>query len=194
MTKMVVLLGNPGKQYEKTRHNVAWMIEPHLSFEIIWQKKFKGMFASHTQNGTTLYFLKPLTYMNKSGESVASASAFFKITIPEILVVHDEVELQLGLADIKYGGGLAGHKGLKSISSSTGSQDFVRFRIGIGRPNRGDVSDHVLGTFSPEEIDVVQVMMKNAALAVDRFIRDTEKTLNTASSLEKRTGINLLEI
>ena len=190
---MVVLLGNPGKQYEKTRHNVAWMIEPHLSFDIMWQKKFKGMFASLIRKGQTLYLLKPLTYMNESGQSVAAAAAFFKIAVPEILVVHDEVELQFGLADIKYGGGLAGHNGLKSICSSIGSQDFVRFRIGIGRPSRGNVSNHVLSVFSPEEIDIVHTMMKNAALAVYRFTQDTAITPNMPSSIKKETRIDLLK-
>jgi len=133
MIKLAAFLGNPGPGYAKNRHNSGRMLAQALPFyqSLSWQKKFNGLYASYEG----CHFLMPETYMNLSGVSVQTASAFFKVKIEEILVVHDELELPLGCISLKFSGGLGGHNGLRSMQQSFGSADFWRLRIGIGRPD-----------------------------------------------------------
>ena len=151
--KGVIFLGNPGKQYQHTRHNMGWLVCGVLPFldHATWQKKFKGVYTQIAVTGIQRLFLKPETYMNLSGESVREMNHFFKLMPHEILVVHDDIELEFGCIDFKKGGGLAGHNGLRSIVSNLGTQDFYRFRLGISRPDNGDVSSYVLHQFSEDE-------------------------------------------
>jgi len=133
MIKLAAFLGNPGHGYAKNRHNAGRMLAQSLPFypSLSWQKKFSGLYSSHEG----FHFLMPETYMNLSGVSVQTASAFFKVEIEEIIVVHDELELPLGCISLKFAGGLGGHNGLRSMQKSFGSADFWRLRIGIGRPD-----------------------------------------------------------
>lgn len=181
MDSLVVFLGNPGKQYEQTRHNVAVRFAEHLSFytELSWQNKFKGMFAQHqilhqTGSGKTagrkIGFLIPETYMNKSGESVTAAASFFKIAPASIIIVHDDVETAFGNYEIKKGGGLAGHNGLRSIAGLLGTKDFHRLKIGISRPKHGPVSSYVLGKFTPEEEAELSDVLDGAAGLLEEFL------------------------
>src|SRR5690554_71944 len=135
MIKLVVGVGNPGAEYELTRHNIAWILFeflPQLE-NAVWKSKFKGQYADVSQQGEKVYFLKPETYMNLSGESVGPLCSFFKIRPEEVLVVHDEVDLPFGRIQFKKGGGFAGHNGLKPIAQHLGTPDFYRMRMGIGR-------------------------------------------------------------
>ena len=170
MIKMIVFLGNPGLQLKKTRHNSGWMCCDKIN-EIKdenWQSKFKGSWLSYGNGDKKVIFLKPETFMNKSGESVRVAAAFFKIAPEEILVVHDDLEQKFGVISFRIGGGLAGHNGLKSISVQLGTKDFQRFRVGIGRPEHGSVSSFVLGCFSKEEeIHLELILDKAAALIME---------------------------
>lgn len=147
--KLIVFLGNPGKKYEKTRHNLAWRLAGLLTEKhgLSWQKKFNGLWC----RDAGLVFLKPETLMNLSGNSVRKAMDFFKFTPDEVLVAHDELELAWGELNSRVGGGLAGHKGLKSVKQQLGTTDFGRLRLGIGRPPYGDVSRWVLSPFAPSE-------------------------------------------
>lgn len=149
MQHLIVALGNPGTQYANTRHNVAWMVLDQLKFagDLVWREKFKAVFATTSES----VFLKPQTFMNLSGESVVPAAQFYKIAPSSILVIHDELDLPFGTIALKRGGGLAGHNGLKSIAALLGTQDFLRLRVGIGRPAVGTVSNWVLSPFSSEE-------------------------------------------
>ena len=133
MIRLAAFLGNPGREYNRNRHNAGRMLAEALPFysSLSWQKKFKGFYSSY--NGS--HFIIPETYMNLSGESVFAASSFFKIDIKEIIVVHDELELPLGTISLKFAGGLGGHNGLRSMKACFGSVDFWRIRIGIGRPD-----------------------------------------------------------
>ena len=151
--RLVVFLGNPGNQYQYTRHNAGFLLAEHLPFSagLSWQKKFKGEYADYLIGGRKISFLKPLTFMNKCGESIAAAAAFFKLSREQILIVHDDLELPFGEFALKQGGGLAGHNGLRSAAQLLGGKDFFRFRIGIGRPSRGSPSSYVLSKFSDEE-------------------------------------------
>lgn len=177
MIKLVTFLGNPGTEHGQTRHNIGWMLADRDDFQSLnWQKKFKGVYAQSNFAGEKIVFLKPQTYMNLSGESVVACSQFFKIKPEEILVVHDELEFDFGLAGFKKGGGLAGHNGLRSIAKLLGTPNFHRFRLGISRPRHGNVSAYVLGKFSGEEQTVLSTFLDSAAeLLTEALERGIEK-------------------
>ncbi len=174
MNKLIVGLGNPGSKYERTRHNIGEQSINYTYYgkSLTWQNKFKGIFSSFNLKETKFYFLKPLTYMNLSGESVIPLAQFFKIDVKDIMVIHDELDLSFGNIGFKKGGGLAGHNGLKSIASLLGSQDFLRLRIGIGRPTFADVSSHVLSPFSPDENISLSIYLEKIGIALDCYIEN----------------------
>ncbi|HZQ16827.1 MAG TPA: aminoacyl-tRNA hydrolase [Gaiellaceae bacterium] len=153
---LVVGLGNPGREYEGNRHNVGFMVVDELARRHggSWRAKFAGKLAEIRIDGHKVALLKPETYMNESGRAVAAAARFFKLAPDEVLVVHDESDLELGRLQVRLGGGLAGHNGLRSIASVLGTPDFLRVRVGVGRPGRGDrrpLADWVLSDFGPHE-------------------------------------------
>jgi PTH1 family peptidyl-tRNA hydrolase len=153
---LVAGLGNPGREFERTRHNAGWLVLDELARRHAgsWRSKFSGSFAETRLGDLRLGLLKPETYMNESGRSVGAAARFFKVAPESLLVVHDDVDLEPGRLQARRGGGLAGHNGLRSLAQHLGSQDFLRLRIGVGRPGRGDrrsVSDWVLSPFEPDE-------------------------------------------
>src|SRR3954447_26861916 len=167
---LVVGLGNPGRDYERTRHNIGWLVLGELARRHggSWRSKFSGQLAEVRLDGLRLGLLKPETYMNESGRSVAAAARFYKVEPESVLVVHDDVDLEPGRLQAKAGGGLAGHNGLRSLAQTLGSQEFQRLRIGVGRPGRGDrrsVADYVLSGFAPE--DDVETLVTKAADAVE---------------------------
>lgn len=172
--RLIVGLGNPGVKYHHSRHNIGWDTFEELSFasELRWTEKFKGMYAARASNNQLgkIYFLKPMTYMNLSGESVLPLMSFFKIDLQNILIIHDELDLPFGTVAFKKGGGLAGHNGLKSIASCLGSQEFKRLRIGIGRPPHGDVSNWVLSGYTGEDKDFFRSFLKEAGKAIELYI------------------------
>ncbi len=146
--KLIVFLGNPGKEYENTRHNAGFLLSSFLYPEASWQNKFHSEFAQFRDKK----LLKPMTMMNLSGKAVSEASSFFKLETENILVVHDDLELPLGEARMQKGGGLQGHNGLKDIKTHLKSTDFYRLRIGIGRPVHNDVRNWVLSPFKSDEM------------------------------------------
>lgn len=153
MLRLYAFLGNYGAEYARTRHNVAWQFLESLPFysSLRFTDKFKGEFATYETESGRVYFLKPLTYMNLSGDSVAELARFYQIGIGEILVIHDELELPFGTFGLKNGGGLGGHNGLRSMEARFGTRDFRRLRFGIGRPDDPDVAGYVLASFKPDE-------------------------------------------
>jgi len=164
MIGLVAFLGNPGKEYSLNRHNAGFLLSenPKISSGLKWQKKFKGFYAVFNEG---VHFIKPLTYMNLSGQSVFQAASFFKIKTDAVIVVHDELELPLGVVSLKFGGGLGGHNGLRSMKASLGSADFWRIRIGIGRPGTdgGEVVDWVLSNFDAAEKEILDKVLEAAA-------------------------------
>lgn len=172
MIKLIVALGNPEEKYAHTRHNIAWQLLPYLSFydNLSWQEKFKGKYATHAIQSQKVFFLTPQTYMNKSGESVQPFMNFFKLETEEILIIHDDIELEFGVVGFKTGGGLAGHNGLRSIVSSLGASDFNRFRLGISRPVHGKVDSYVLGKFSEDEQVVLPIYLQKAAQLLEQCL------------------------
>ena len=173
MDRLIVGLGNPGSKYQYTRHNIGWDVFEELSFsnELRWNDKFKGQFAIYQNGDEKIYFLKPETFMNLSGESVQPLMNFYKIPVENILVVHDELDLPFGTLAFKKGGGLAGHNGLKSITAHLGTQEFRRVRLGIGRPVHGDVSNWVLSGYTGEDKDFFRPFLKGAAVALEEYIK-----------------------
>jgi len=171
---LVAVLGNPGTQYETTRHNIAWQMVEYLSFfdDLDWKEKFKGEYASVSIDGDKVYFLAPQTYMNRSGDSLLPMMQFFKIPMEEILVVHDELELDFGVLGFKQGGGLAGHNGLRSIASVLGTRDFKRLRLGISRPSHSDITSYVLGKFSMDERAVLPTFLEGAANLLEKCLSE----------------------
>lgn len=171
MQFLVVALGNPGKKYSSTRHNIGQMlVDRYHSFS--WKDKFKGHYDVLEAHGKKIYFLKPMTYMNLSGESVQPLCQFFKIERQNILVLHDEIDLPFGELALKKDGGLAGHNGLKSIAQCMGGNDFFRLRMGIGRPVHGTVADYVLGEFSLEENQELMNFLDHGIKAMDTFFSE----------------------
>jgi PTH1 family peptidyl-tRNA hydrolase len=172
---LVVGLGNPGREHERDRHNVGWMVVDELArrTDARWRAKFSGQLAEVRLDGLRLALLKPETFMNDSGRSVAAATRFFKVEPESLLVVHDDVDLDPGRLQARAGGGLAGHNGLRSLAQALGTQDFLRLRIGVGRPGRGDprsVADYVLSPFDLTED--VGALVSMAADAVETLARD----------------------
>lgn len=158
--RLIVGLGNPGAEYQMSRHNVGFMVVDHIQQQEHfpeWTSKFKGLYTKKDD----VVLLKPQTYMNLSGQSVQGCMTFFKLTLDDLWVVHDDIELPLGEVKTKIGGSAKGHNGLRSIDQHLG-QDYHRIRCGIGRPTHGSVSDYVLSNFSKADIPGL-VAMYNAS-------------------------------
>ena len=172
---LVAGLGNPGPEHARDRHNVGWMVADELSRRLSgsFRSKFSGRLAETRVGDARIALLKPETYMNESGRSIAAAARFFKVAPENVLVVHDDVDLPVGRLQARLGGGLAGHNGLRSISQALGTPEFQRLRIGVGRPERGDprpVADYVLSPFAPE--DDVEEIVGRSADAVESLVSD----------------------
>jgi PTH1 family peptidyl-tRNA hydrolase len=172
---LVVGLGNPGREHAHDRHNVGWFVVDELARRHggTFKGKFSGRLSELRLGDARVALLKPETFMNDSGRSLGAAARFFKVNPGDIVVVHDDVDLETGRLQARAGGGLAGHNGLRSIAAGLGSQDFLRVRIGVGRPGRGDrrdVADYVLAPFEPE--DDADSIVNRAADAVETLVAD----------------------
>lgn len=172
--RVVVALGNFGAKYALTRHNIAWQMMEFLSFyhELDWQEKFRGVYATYleTQRMEKIYFLKPMTYMNLSGRSLGDLMRFFQVEPEEVLVIHDELELDFGMIGFKRGGGLGGHNGLRSVTENLGTRDFNRLRLGISRPPHRDITSYVLGPFSQEERILLPTFLEESARLLEECL------------------------
>ncbi|MEO7954984.1 MAG: aminoacyl-tRNA hydrolase [Polaromonas sp.] len=176
MIKLFVGLGNPGPEYEATRHNAGfWWIDAlsrELKAPLSLDKSYFGQVARTTVNGQTVWLLKPLTFMNLSGKSVAALARFFKIAPEEILVAHDELDIVPGQAKLKFGGSHAGHNGLRDIHAQFGSGDYWRLRIGVGHPGvKADVINWVLKKPSQEHRQAIEESIDRALKAVPELLR-----------------------
>ena len=197
MIEAIAFLGNYGKEYAKTRHNVAWMFCQRLELtkNLNWSSKFNGDYAKLLLREQNLHFIKPHTYMNLSGVSVGELCVFYKIPPSSLLVVHDEVELPLATISLKYSGGLAGHNGLRSIKDVLGSQDFWRLRIGIGRPapkteKNIDMATYVLSRFSVDEEEILykSISSVNEIFSYVEKEKELESILKTYSKVKPQNN------
>jgi PTH1 family peptidyl-tRNA hydrolase len=177
---LITGLGNPETKYRGNRHNAGFMVLDRFSEQYgmtSFQRKFSGEFAKVRIDTQEIVLLKPMTFMNLSGNSVQQALHFFQIPVHELIVVHDELDLDFGVMRIKVGGGSAGHKGVQSIIDQCGGADFIRVRVGIGRPTLGNAEKYVLSDFSVEERNQLPNVIDNASAAlyhiVNRGVQDT---------------------
>jgi PTH1 family peptidyl-tRNA hydrolase len=180
---LVVGLGNPGKAYSRSKHNLGFMVVDEVATRIgatLDKKGFAALYGEAVQEQKKLLLLKPQTYMNRSGQSVSQAAEFFKVTAQDIIVVYDEMDLQLGSLRIKLGGGSAGHKGIESIINHLGDDNFVRVRVGIGKPvQKLDAVSHVLSSFKKGEKNIINEMINRAADATLEIIANgVESAMN----------------
>lgn len=174
--KLIVGLGNPGGEYDETRHNVGFQVIDELKQQFshaVFDKKFKGLMARARIGGEDTVLLKPMTYMNVSGESVGPAAGFFKIPPEDIIVIHDELDIEPGRIKLKKGGGHGGHNGLKSLVKHLPNANFTRVRLGIGRPPpRWETANYVLGKFTKQEQPVIQEVIRSATKAVEVILEE----------------------
>ena len=172
---LIAGLGNPGREHARDRHNVGWMVVDELArrHNASFRSKFSGRLAETRIGEARVALLEPETYMNDSGRSISAAARFFKASPEDVLVIHDDVDLEVGRLQARAGGGLAGHNGLRSIAQTLGTPDFLRLRVGVGRPERGDprpVADYVLSPFTAE--DDVEKIVTSTADAVESVLAD----------------------
>lgn len=176
MSKLIVGLGNPGTEYEATRHNVGfWWVDAiarDLKVQLQPDRAYHGLVARSTYEGETLWLLQPQTFMNLSGKSVAALARFFKIQPSDILVVHDELDLPPGEAKLKHGGGHAGHNGLRDIHAQLGTDQYWRLRIGIGHPGvKSEVASWVLRKPTPDQREAIEACIDRTTRALPHLIR-----------------------
>ena len=172
--KLIVGLGNPGKEYENTRHNIGFMVldkyanKNGLSFQ---QEKFNGLYLDFQVNGEKVILLKPLSYMNLSGEVVRKFVDFFKIKIEDILIINDDLDLQIGTFKLKPMGSSGGHNGLKNIELHLATRNYKRLKIGISNNKMLDTKDYVLGKFTSLEQEQLNTVLDTSLSIIDDFIK-----------------------
>ena len=177
--KLIVGLGNPGKEYENTRHNVGFMVIDHYLKNETFKKKFNGLFIKKELFGESVIFLKPLSYMNLSGQVVQKYKHFFKIDDNNILIIHDDLDLDLGKARLKYGSSSGGNKGVKSIIDDLGTKEFGQYKIGISKPTYHDTKDYVLSKFTKSELELLNNKIIESVDVINYYIKnDINETIN----------------
>ena len=152
--KLIVGLGNPGKNYEKTRHNIGFYVVDHYLGEVKYKEKFNGLYYELNINGEKVIFLKPQTFMNNSGECVSKFIKYNNIDNKDIMIIHDDLDLIVGICKFKYNSTSGGHNGIKSIINHIGSKELFRMKLGIKTEKKADVIDFVLGKFSKKEMEL----------------------------------------
>ncbi|MCR4944920.1 MAG: aminoacyl-tRNA hydrolase [Clostridium sp.] len=187
---LIVDLGNPGREYDNTRHNVGFdaidVIADKYNIEVS-RTKFKGVYGEGFIGGEKVILLKPTTYMNLSGESVREVMDFYKLSNEDILIIYDDITLDVGRIRIRPKGSAGGHNGIKSIIAHTGGDVFARIKVGAGKP-QGDLVKHVLGTFSKEERADLDKVLEAVAMAAEEIVKgDVKEAMNKYNgfSLEK---------
>ena len=177
--KLIVGLGNPGNDYKDTRHNVGFLVLDSYLNTSDWKEKFNALYHEERINGEKVVFVKPLTYMNLSGDAVGQFVNYFDIDLNDILVIHDDLDLTFGTYKLKKNSSAGGHNGIKSIINRLGSDSFARLKIGISHDKSIDTKDYVLGKFSKSEKDKLTEMQKDFAKIIESFIIDgIERTMN----------------
>ena len=176
--KLIVGLGNPGKEYEKNRHNIGFLVVDYLTDKFN-ASKISSKFKGELYKAGNYLFLKPLTFMNLSGESVRAVKDFYKIDNDDIIIIHDDIDLNVGALKFKKGGSSGGHNGLKSIDKHIGN-DYWRVRVGVGRPERKEqVVSYVLSDFKDDELECIEKNFENIKKAI-------EDIKNAASKFSKK--------
>lgn len=177
--KLIVGLGNPGKDYNLTRHNIGFMILDNYLPDVLWKEKFLGLYYTCVINDEKVIFLKPQTFMNLSGNSVLECVKFFKINPEDILIIHDDLDLEFGKIRLKKISSSGGHNGIKSIISCLNTDLFCRFKFGISKSQSNNTKDYVLSKFSKQEQQFIEKNKELYANIINSFIQNgIEKTMN----------------
>lgn len=177
--KLIIGLGNPGKDYINTRHNVGFLVLDAYLESTNWKEKFNALYAEERINGEKVIFVKPLTYMNLSGDAVVKYVNYYDVDIEDILVIHDDLDLPFRTYKLKKNSSAGGHNGIKSIINRLSSQEFARLKIGVSHDRGMDTKDYVLGNFSKSEMDSLNSNQVTYKKIIDSFINDgIEKTMN----------------
>ncbi len=191
-TLLIAGLGNPGPTYQWTRHNAGFLFLDrlaHLENIAITRKSFSGLTGEWNRRDSRLVLLKPQTFMNLSGRSVMQALQFYKLPLSHLIVVHDELDLPFGTARFKQGGGHGGHNGLRSIMEQLGKGEFIRLRIGIGKPVHGDTTNYVLGHIPPEQMETLPLVLDGGLdmleMMLDEGLPKAMSMFNNRNFLEK---------
>lgn len=191
--RLIIGLGNPGPQYAQTRHNIGFMAldefaKEHRADFKLWGPAKNCDLAQITVQGEKIILLKPLTYMNLSGQAAVAAAHFFKILPDEICAIHDEVDLPFGDVRLKVGGGAAGHNGLKSLTKCLSSEKYARIRMGVGRPSHPgmETADFVLAPFGSADWTTVDDMIQRALQGINAFISGPDQFLRAMNEMNKK--------
>lgn len=181
--KLIVGLGNPGEKYAETRHNIGFMVLDQLAKKLnisITESQHRGLLGRGKHKSEAVCLLKPMTFMNLSGESVRPVMDYYKISMDDLLVIYDELDLPYGIHKLRQKGGSGGHNGMKSLIQHLGTQEFKRIRCGIGKPEHGDIIHHVLGRFNQLESETLGAWIDQLVLAAEGFLEeeDFSKVMN----------------
>lgn len=177
--KLIVGLGNPGKEYNNTRHNIGFMVLDNYLKDEKWQTKYNANYIEKNINNQKVIFIKPLTYMNLSGESIVKFVQFYKVHLDDILVIQDDLDLNVGKYRLKINSSSGGHNGIKSIIDALGSNGFCRLKIGISNDKGLDTKNYVLGKFNSTEIDIISQLYPIFNEIIEAFIsQNIDKIMN----------------
>lgn len=177
--KVIVGLGNPGNEYQNTRHNVGFMVLDNYLNDNDWKKKFNSLYLEKKINGEKVIFVKPLTFMNLSGDSVVQFINYYDVKLDDLLVIHDDLDLPFSSYKLKKNSSAGGHNGIKSIINRLNSQDFLRLKIGVSNDKSIDTKDYVLGKFSKKEKEELSLLQKTFNEIIESFvINGIDKTMN----------------
>lgn len=190
MVKMIVGLGNPGSKYNDTKHNIGFMaidrIVKNLDVNFTEDKNFKAEIGSDFINGEKIYFIKPTTFMNNSGIAVKALLTYYNISIKDMIIIYDDLDMEVGKIRFRQKGSAGGHNGIKSIIAHLGTQEFDRIKVGIGRPNgRMTVINHVLGKFDKND----EIMISNTLDRVDNAVKYYLQTNDFQKTMQKYNGL-----
>ncbi|HEN0625967.1 aminoacyl-tRNA hydrolase [Streptococcus agalactiae] len=190
MVKMIVGLGNPGSKYNDTKHNIGFMavdrIVKDLDVNFTEDKNFKAEIGSDFINGEKIYFIKPTTFMNNSGIAVKALLTYYNISIKDMIIIYDDLDMEVGKIRFRQKGSAGGHNGIKSIIAHLGTQEFDRIKVGIGRPNgRMTVINHVLGKFDKND----EIMISNTLDKVDNAVNYYLQTNDFQKTMQKYNGL-----
>ena len=177
--KLIVGLGNPGKEYENTSHNIGFMVLDHFANTENWKNKWQALYTEKIINGEKVLLVKPTTYMNLSGNALIEFVSFYKINLEDILVIHDDLDLAVGKYRLKINSSSGGHNGIKSIIERLGNKNFARLKIGISKDKSIDTKDYVLGKFNKEELETYKKLYSTFDDIIISFItKGIDKTMN----------------
>lgn len=177
--KVIVGLGNPGNEYQNTRHNVGFMVLDNYLNDSDWKEKFNSLYLEKRINGEKVIFVKPLTFMNLSGDSVVQFINYYDVKLDDLLVIHDDLDLPFSSYKLKKNSSAGGHNGIKSIINRLNSQDFLRLKIGVSNDKSIDTKDYVLGKFSKKEKEELSLLQKTFNEIIESFvINGIDKTMN----------------